>query len=129
MKFLGIDYGIRKTGLAISNEEGTIAFPLEVVKNSRKLPSVITDLCREKGVSVIVLGESVDTADRSNPVMENIDQFKKKLEQDTRLPVHLQPEQFTSREAEQVQGKTARNDASAAALILQDFLDSQNIDT
>lgn len=125
MKYLGIDYGSKRVGIALSDEEGGMAFPREVIPNNKKLISGIADLCREYNVGAIVLGESLNYKMEQNVIMKEIVPFKKTLEEATNLPVYFEQEFMTSAAAERLQGKGEKLDASAAALILQSYLDKK----
>ncbi|HEY4518386.1 MAG TPA: RuvX/YqgF family protein [Candidatus Paceibacterota bacterium] len=121
-KYLGIDYGSKRTGVAISDEEGRIAFPREVLPTGPGLAETISDLCRKEKVEAIVLGQSLDYKNAPNPIQSAIENWKLKIENLTGLPVYYQSELWTSAEASR---NTAKKDldASAAALILQAYLD------
>jgi putative Holliday junction resolvase len=123
MRFLGIDYGEKRVGLAVSDPDLKMAFPLTVLLNSNDLIRDITELCRENEVSEIVLGDSRDYSGKENQIMEEIKPFAEKLKSTLKLPVHFHPEFMTSIEAERLQGKNKMHDASAAALILKSYLD------
>jgi len=123
MRYLGIDYGTKRVGVAISDEAGEFALPFLVLPNDKRLIAAMAAICREKNIGTVVIGESKNFAGEDNPLQEKINQFKKELEQATGLPVELEPEFFTSAEAAQLQGKNSKLDASAAALILKSFLD------
>lgn len=122
MKKLGIDYGTKKVGIAISDESATIAFPKEVIPNTPKLVAEIAALCDHESIDTIVLGESKNFQGQENPVMMYITQCKEALEEACGVPVELEPEFLTSQEAMR-QSKEGTHDARAAALILQRYLD------
>lgn len=124
-KFLGIDYGTKKIGIAISDETGRIAFPYAVIANVDHLSEKIREICRKENINALVLGESRDFEGNPNLVMKKIIPFKKKLEKKLRLSVYLEPEFLTSKQARNILDG-GKNDASAAALILQSFLDKRN---
>ncbi len=125
MKFMGIDYGTKRVGVAISDENGTLAFPKEIVKNNGELFRKITDMIKTEGVFEVVVGESLDFAGLPNPLMKEIDFFVDKLTKKLGLPVHLEKEFLTSVEARRYEeGK--KTDARAAALILQRYLDRRS---
>ncbi len=124
-KFMGIDYGTKRIGVAISDESGTLAFPKEVMKNNGELFRKIADRIKTEGVFEVVVGESLDFACLPNPLMKEIDFFVDKLTKKFGLPVHLEKEFLTSIEARRYEeGK--ESDARAAALILQRYLDKIN---
>jgi len=125
MKYLGIDYGSKRVGVAVSDGDGSMAFAKSVLPQDKMLVGTIAALCKEEGIQEIVIGESRDYKGAENPIMEKISAFRKELAEATGLPTHLEPEFMTSAAAEHIQGKTAMHDASAAALILQSYLDKK----
>lgn len=124
MKYLGIDYGTKKIGLAISDEEGTVAFPHEVIKNDTELEATIHDVIQMQGIGAVVVGDSKDFGGEPNDIAEHAHAFAQVLEETTGLEVHFEPEFLTTKQAKQ-HTDDALADASAAALILQTFLDKQ----
>lgn len=123
MRFLGIDYGSKRVGTALSDETGVLAFPHSVIPNDERLIPALKKIVTEEGVTEIVMGESRDYKGKENPIMESILVCKEALERTTNLPVHLEPEFLTSAQAAYFQGKHDKLDASAAAIILQAYLD------
>ena len=126
MRYLGIDYGNRKVGLAISDEMGSFAFPLKVLKNTASLVEEIKKICVEEKIGKIIIGESVDLSGEANPIQKEILGFKEKIELASGLEVILEKEFFTSREAKRLIDEKQTDpltDARAAALILKSFLD------
>lgn len=126
MKYLGIDYGTKRVGCAISDGEAKLAFPKCLSLNSKYLLGDIKRLCKREGIEAIVVGESINLDGSDNLLMDDIRQFVMDLEREVGLPVYLEPEHYTSVQAEQYQGKHALTDASAAAIILQSWLDRKN---
>jgi len=126
MKIMGIDYGSKQIGVALSDDSGRMAFPKEVVANNVRALAHIKRICDESYVGEIVLGESLDYKNNPNPIMADIERFAGVLRGELGLTVHLEPEFMSSAQAEQIQGKTKGLDASAAAIILQSFLDKKN---
>jgi putative Holliday junction resolvase len=122
-RFLGIDFGTKKVGLAISDEARGMAFPYSVVLNTGDLAEKIQEVCRKENISAIIIGESRDFNGAPNPVMKKILPFKKKIEEKLGLPVYLEPEYLTSKQARNIQEDSATTDASAAAIILQSWID------
>lgn len=126
MRFLGIDYGTKRVGLALSDEDGQLAFPKSVLSNSKDIIEDIKKLCAEEGISGVVIGESRDLDGTPNPLMKDIEIFMEQLKKEIDIPLYLEPEFFTSHQAQKIQGKNKMLDASAAAIILQSFLDKEN---
>ena len=125
MKYLGIDFGSKRIGLAISDEAGEFSFPLTVLSNSTKLIEEISKICSENKIEVVVVGESKDFSLKENEIMKEIAPFVENLKKSINIPIYMYPEFFTSEEAQRLQGKNDMHDASAAALILKHFLSSK----
>lgn len=143
MKFLGIDYGTKRIGVAISDDNGTLAFPKEIIPNDANDLKKIGDIIEREGVEELVIGESVDFSGKLNALSARIEIFISELEEKFKLPVRKQKEFLTSVEARKSgntkrdlspsqarsrvkQIKSGRVDSSAAALILQRYLDKIN---
>jgi putative Holliday junction resolvase len=126
MKYLGIDYGTKRIGVAISDEDGKLAFPKTVIENNPESVFFVANLAKEENINAIIIGESLDLSGNDNPLMKEINSFKENLSQKTSLPIVFEPEFFTSAEAERLQGKNGKLDSSAAAIILKSFLDKKN---
>lgn len=125
MKYLCIDYGTKRVGIATSDDEGRIAFPFRIIPNTKKLVSDIAILCTAERVSAIVVGDSRNYRNEPNEIMKAVRPFAKELEQTTKLPLFFMNEVLSSREATHMRGDDKDNDASAAAVVLQSFLDKK----
>lgn len=121
-KILGIDYGTKRIGVAISDQNREFALPLAVVPNSKEAIDKVEKICKDNGVSEIVIGESRNYKGEPNAIFDEVEVFKKELEL-KRFTIYLEPEFMTSVEAERIQGKNDMSDASAASIILQAYLD------
>jgi len=140
MRYLGIDYGSKRVGLAISDEDSKMAFPYKIIPNNLELVDSIHNICGTEEIGAIVLGESHDLSGQPNKIMGSIEEFKRNLEAELDLPVYFQKEFMTTVEARGRAGKEVNNskkvgkgiqksvDASAAAIILGRFLDKKNND-
>jgi len=132
MKYLGIDYGTKRIGVAKSDDSGSLAFPLTTVKAGPNAVSEVNALIKSEGAEKVIVGESRDFKGGANDVMEDIEQFKKDIEELSGLTVEYESEVFSSAAASrQFEGDFGRKDApsqekldaSAAAVILQSYLD------
>ena len=126
MKYLGIDYGTKRIGIATSNDDGTMAFPKSVLDNDNKIIQNLGGLIKENDIKTIVLGESKNYKMEDNEIMEDIYDLKKIIESQFEVDVVFHPEVLTSMEAAQIQGRNDMLDASAATIILQNYLDLIN---
>ena len=121
-RILGIDFGTKRIGVAVSDPARAFALPLVVIKNSDLAVKEIAEIARQHETAEVVMGESRNYKQEPNAIFEEADAFKKQLEE-LGLTVYLELEFMTSMQAERFQGKTDLTDASAAALILQSYLD------
>lgn len=124
MRILGIDYGKKRVGIALSDEEAKFALPKAILPASPTLANEIEKIALAAGVKIIVVGESLDYGGRPNPLIQNIDVLVRIL-RDKGFEVVLEPEYGSSNEAERFQGKEENRDDSAAAIILQRYLDKK----
>ena len=125
MRHLGIDYGTKRIGIAVSDATGTMAFPKTVLPNDAQLLEAIGELIETYQVAVIVIGRSLDRMAVPNTVQVAIDEFVTDLTLQFGLPVHFELEHYTTQAATRIQGRTEKTDASAAALILDGYLKNQ----
>jgi putative Holliday junction resolvase len=122
MKRMGIDFGSKKIGVALTDDAGKMAFPHAVVPNDDQFMQFIEALVVERGVEEIVIGYSLDNQGDPNAIHTVVQEFVADATLHIGVPIHLEPEQYTSQAAAQVQGKNQLIDASAAALILDSFI-------
>ncbi len=126
MRYLGIDYGTKKVGLALSDEAGVMGFPYEVIPNDAHLPDALVLLVQAEHVGGIVIGESRDFSGALNPVANPACALGEELAERTGVPVFYEPEHLTTQEARRdFEGQRTNKgnvDASAAALILTSYL-------
>ncbi len=125
MRKLGIDYGTKKVGLAMTDESGSMAFPHSVIPTTSDLLKQLVALINKERVGEIVIGHSLDRNGKPNAVHQAVEGLMLDLTLETGLPIHLQSEQYTTQAAIQLQGKTPMTDAAAAALILDSFITKQ----
>jgi putative Holliday junction resolvase len=133
-RFLGLDVGNRRIGVAVSDEVGLTAQPvltLERKRSPREDLRSLARLARRFGVSGIVVGRPVHLSGEVSLQTAKTDAFAAELGELTGLPMHLWDERLTTREAHQIlyEAGHARQehrlivDQVAATLILQSFLD------
>ena len=134
-RILGIDYGERRIGLALSDPTGIIARPLLTLdqKEDSDWNSTLLAICQEQEVGSIVVGYPLNMKGEKSPQTDKVDQFILLLKKITPLPVHTYDERLTSVAAKRElvrQGiKTGHDkgavDQTAAALLLQDYLNAK----
>lgn len=131
MRYLGIDYGSSKTGLALSDELGVMGFPYDIVTTTPLLGETLCALIATEHVGAVVIGESRTLTGSDNPIAHDARALGAFLTAHAGVPVYFESEVYTSAEARRAphkQEKTrapkvhANVDASAAALILTSYL-------
>ena len=132
-RFLGVDYGRKRVGVAVSDPLGIIARGVGVIERT---PFLATEVCRmaaELGAGAVVVGMPLTLRGEKGEMALEVDAFIAELEAVCGLPVVAVDERFTSATAadtviamgvpKKKRRDRGRIDAMAAALILQDFLD------
>jgi putative holliday junction resolvase len=137
-RFLALDVGSKRIGVAVSDELGLTAQPvltLERRRNPREDLRSLARLCRRYEVAAIVVGDPLGSEGEITSQALKIHAFATALEQLTSLPIHLWQERLTSHQAHQIlyeaghQRQSHRRlvDQVAATLILQSFLDERRM--
>jgi putative holliday junction resolvase len=141
VRVLGIDYGARRIGLALSDATATLASPWRLVQRPpseaatlRLMVEAITALAAEDdGLEAVVIGWPRRLDGSPTDQTRFVEAFARALESTLPVPVVLQDERLSSHEAESRlavresdwRKRKARLDAAAAAIILQDYLDGR----
>jgi len=132
MRYLGIDFGIKRMGLAVSSPSGNIAFPLKTIYRTtrQEMFDKLADVILEQNIEAIVLGIPLGSEGEETLTCRQVLNFKESLERRVDLPVYTVNEAFTSSEARAIMKerdvKPDREkqslDQVAAVLILENFL-------
>ena len=130
MRYLAIDYGNKRTGLAICDRAETIASPLTVIQGQKELLKKIAEVIEAENVEAVVLGLPLNMDGSEGFQTKLVLKFGKQLQNCLKIPVLLQDERLSSFGAEEkltsakyTRGKRKKRlDAVAAAEILQAFL-------
>lgn len=134
MKYLGLDLGTKTLGLAISDPLGIIATSYKILRHDEDYDSLLPMLKEEiekNHIEVLVLGFPKNMNNSVGERGEIALAFKEKLEEEFQLPVYMQDERLTTRQAESllISNDTSRKkrkkviDSLAATIILQSYLD------
>ena len=130
-RWLGIDHGSKRVGVAVGDESVAIAAPVTVINGAEfeHILDQIVRICDEHGAGGVVVGWPLNMDDTEGPQGKITRDFASQLAERTYLDVRLWDERLTSFQADQALSQTftrkkkkARQDAIAAAVILQDFL-------
>ena len=142
MRFVGIDLGLKRIGLAVSDGSGTLARPLRTMTRGSSddegaaaaIADAIGVLAREEdGVAAIVVGLPKRLDGSETEQTAHVRRMVDRLRSLVGIPIELQDERLSSREAESRlalrerdwRARKARLDAASAAVILQDYLDTR----
>jgi putative Holliday junction resolvase len=133
MRYLAIDYGTKRTGLAICDAAQTIASPLAVIGDRKLLLAKIAEIVEAENVQAIVLGLPLNMTGSEGPQAKLVRKFADQLRAHVHTPVYLQDERLSSFGAEEklapanlTRGKQKKRlDAVAAAEILEAFLEQK----
>jgi len=132
MRVIGIDYGLSKSGISISDPSRKIALPYKTIryKDEKEFFEIILEICSDKNISDIVFGYPKNMNNDLNQMTDIIDNLKERFE-NKNFNIFIEDERLTSQYAQKIllsQGvNTGKNkekiDLIASTLILQSFLD------
>jgi len=123
-RYLGIDWGLSRIGLALGDDETKLSMPFKVVSNIDNILRVI----QEEEIDFVVLGNPLKMSG-SKKVNDNFLKFKNSFEKKINIPLEFIDERLTSKAADALLGNKkdkAERDALAAMIILQSYFDKKN---
>ncbi len=133
-RYVGIDFGTRRIGIAISDPMGWFATPLATIENTPLFWKSFFELLKEYKIKAFVVGYPLKESGEVSSIIKEVDEFIARLEKKFRLPVIKVDERYSSSIAEQqiLETVTSRKkrrdkgliDRNAAAVILKDFLEN-----
>ncbi len=134
MRYLAIDYGARRTGLAICDQSETIASPYGMIQGHKNIIEKISEIVDQGNVEAVVVGLPLNMDDSIGPQAKLAMKFAKELENELTVPVHFQDERLSSFAAHEkltraeipLKKQKRYVDAIAAAEILQAFLENKD---
>jgi putative holliday junction resolvase len=126
VRVVALDYGAARTGVAISDETGTVARPLAVVERAASEAGLerISALVREEGADAVVVGLPLTLRGERGRQAEETEAFVRMLRAALAVPVETYDERFTTAIAARATG-AAPEDARAAAHLLDSYLEWQ----
>lgn len=137
-RYLGIDHGGRRIGIAVSDPSGTIARPLDtlIVTGRDDAIKQIMEVIDEYDPVGIVIGQPLGLSGGSSEMLKEVEKLVEKLRGVCSIPIYLEDERLSSRQAEavlhahgkKIKGHKAEIDRISAAIILQSFLDRLGLD-
>lgn len=128
MRYLGIDYGEKRIGIAISDPGGRIAFPQKVIYNfgNKYLWKELETLLQENQILEVIVGLPLNFDGEETGQTREVRKFADQLKKVSSVPIEFENEILTTQMAEQAGVKKEHTDEAAAALILQSYLDKLN---
>ena len=121
MRMLGIDFGEKRIGMAITDKGGKIALPLSVAKDIDEVVRVI----KERGVEKIIVGMPLSLKGKRGRMAKKTEVFIEELRKRVDIPVEEWDERFSTKEALRI-GNKENKDAIAAAIILQSYIEGKD---
>ncbi|MCG3180013.1 MAG: putative pre-16S rRNA nuclease [Phycisphaerae bacterium] len=139
MRYLAVDFGERRVGLAVCDDGQTLVSPLRQIdrRNDAQVADEIAAAVADEGAGAVVVGLPLNMADDSEgPQARRVRRFAALLAGRLAVPLHFQNEQLSSFSADErladrdlsSGGQRRRRDAIAAAVILEDFLRERSRD-
>lgn len=125
-KFLGLDYGTKKVGLAIGDLQTKIASPYKILNNNPDLINQLKDICLKETIEKIVVGVPLTLKSASSKQTQIVERFIAKLRKATYLEIVEQDERMSSIYAKSLLKETKSkhlDDDVAAMIILQSYFD------
>lgn len=136
MRILAVDHGEKRIGLALSDPTGTLASPLTVIKHVSRLldAAQVANLAAENEVGLIVIGQSFDEEGEPNLAGRRAAKFAEALREQTRIPVELFDESFSTQDARTTvielgfsrKKRAGHHDSLAAVMILRSYIEANH---
>lgn len=128
MKYIGIDFGEKRIGVAISDDKGIIAEPYSIIKRKSDTEAIkqIQSICQKENIDKVIVGVPQVFSSLHFPQAKRVQNFINKCRHELTIEVDTYTEAFTTKLAKQNK-KLKRVDASAAAYILQFYMDNQKL--
>ena len=124
MRYLGIDYGHKRIGIALSDEGGRMAFPLtELSAEFGNFVKEIRKIIKKESVGKIIIGLPITFGGKESFQTQAVREFGEELKKMLQLPMEYENEILSTKLAERGGSPKSKINASAAAVILQSFLD------
>ena len=134
-RILGLDYGQKRLGFALSDQSEMLATPLKVVtcENEQEALSETIRICRETGAGRLVVGMPVNMNGTRGPAAENVEKFVQKIAKSLTIPIETWDERLSTKSATDVlieAGASRKRrkevvDKLAAQIFLQNYLDAR----
>ena len=135
-RIMGIDFGLKRIGLALSDPLSVFAYPYKTLVNDKNFWNEISKIVRDKNIKKIILGYPVNEQGSKSEITSGVEKFSKKLKNKFGIQIIFWDERYTSAIArekilESVTKKSKRRnkdliDQNSAAIILQEYINTLN---
>lgn len=130
-KILGLDWGQKRIGVAISDSEKLMAFPKTSIQNNNEAIKKIGEICKKENVNLIVLGYPYNLEGEQNDSTVAVEKFAKRLNEELNIDIDFIDERLTSVQSDSIitsinikkEDRKKETDIIAASLILKNYLD------
>lgn len=122
MRILGIDFGTKRIGLAVSDESHTLARELDIV-SPKAFWQQLDELVAQQGIERIVIGLPLNMSGSATQKTEQVQAFSDQLQERVQVPIEFMDERLSSVMASHLPGGQQNVDSLAAQIILQNYLD------
>ena len=130
-RIAAIDYGLKRIGIAISDEKKKIALPFKTIAGGPKAIEDIKLAFKDKLIELIVVGLPLLLSGKESEMSIAVRKFAENLEKELQIPIHFIDERLTSKMADQSlreihlnrKKRSQQMDVTAAVILLQNFLD------
>jgi putative Holliday junction resolvase len=129
-KYLGIDFGANKIGLALADLQTKIATPYKILIKEKDPIAKIKEICQQENIEKIIVGLPIGLKGVNSEQYKKVADFINKLKQEIKIEIIEQDEKMTSIYAQKLMRETKykkSDDDVAAMLILQSYLDEQRL--
>ena len=134
MRYLGIDFGEKRIGVAVSDERARMALVIGTIERHDDYSAIaqLRSMAHERGVEALVVGHPTHLDGRPGDLAPRVRRFAGKLARACGLPLHFVDEALTSVEARRELNDGLKKvdraavDAGAARILLQDYLDAES---
>lgn len=123
MKILGVDYGLKWIGIAMSDDENKMAFPCETLENNFKLFGRLNELIKKENIYKVIIGLPLNKNMKPTTQTTEVENWAEKLIKEVDLPIEFENEVLTTKAADKSGAKNIHS--AAAAILLQSYLDKK----
>ena len=132
-RILAVDFGLKRVGLAVSDQYNKIALPLDLIENNgyKELLVHLKTICNDYDIGLIVLGHPVGFEKEKTNILKRVDDFAELMKKSLEIPVEFEDERYSTIQARKYMleadvrksRKKTLKDSISATIFLQSYLD------